>query len=70
MATKLIRAKGGTGENTVDINSIQVPDLWHIAQYLKGLKDKQMNAAGDEILETWYLAHDMKRALHIGDNLV
>jgi hypothetical protein len=48
----ITRAKGGADERQVHINDVQIPDLWHLAMWLKG--------SADMILETWYLAHDLK----------
>lgn len=67
MVTKIIRAKGGAAERQEDINSITIPDLWHIAQELHHTGRQH---AAEEILNYWYLAHDMKRALQKGDNLI
>jgi len=44
-------------EREVDVSEIQVPDMWHLAMQLEE-PDKSM------LLECWYLAHDMLRALH------
>ena len=78
-------------EQTVEPGSIQVPDLWHLACWLKDLPESiavirehattqdrdQIKAldraigklsqltngerAGDRVLETWHLAHSLKR---------
>jgi hypothetical protein len=49
------------------IDGITVPDLWHLAQALKDgtlTRNKTILAkAAEEVLECWYLAHDMKRHL-------
>ena len=61
---------GAPSEQTIEPGAIQVPDLWHIAQYLKKtgekvyvLVDGEMKhvLAGDYILEAWHLAHALKR---------
>ena len=61
------RSKGGTAEREEPINGITVPDLWHLAQALKGgnlTRSKPILAkAAEEVLECWHLAHDMKRHL-------
>lgn len=58
---EIVRAKGGAAEQTVSINQIVVPDLWHIAMgFPEGSREREM------ILETWHLAHDLKR--HIEEN--
>ena len=74
MSKTIIRAKGGTGEHVANLEDIQVPDLWHIAQDLK--KDGTMVyvlvngeftwvLAGDYVLDCWHLTHDLVR--HIRD---
>jgi hypothetical protein len=67
---KITRSKGGTAEREVDVQDIQVPDLWHVAMHLKELSESsnshlkhKYKIASEEILETWHLAHDMKRYL-------
>lgn len=50
-------SKGGTKERTVDVEKIQVPDLWHIAM------DQDDVNAREQILQTWHLAHDLLRVL-------
>ena len=56
---------GYPSERTVDIFTVQVPDLWHLAQALKNgpiTRSKAVQArAGDDILELWQLAHELKR---------
>lgn len=55
--------KGGMAEKTVDINHVEIPDLWHIAMSLPKAQQAM-------VLSCWYLAHDMKRELQeIGDNV-
>jgi len=53
---KITLNKGGTGEKLVKLDTLQIPDLWHVAQHLpephRGM-----------ILETWHMAHDLKREL-------
>ncbi len=59
---------GGTGEKELSINSLAIPDLWHVAQYHR---DKAEAPAVEPwhkmqehwILETWHLAHAMKERL-------
>ena len=55
------------GSEKLNVNDIKIPNLTHIAMYLK-----HEDAAGEGndkaiwaewILDTWYLAHDMKKAL-------
>ena len=56
---------GYPSERTVDLCTVQVPDLWHLAQGLKHgpiTRSKAVQArAGDDILELWHLAHALKR---------
>lgn len=52
--SKVTLRKGGTGVKTVDIRSVHIPDLWHIAQAQPDPKAKEA------ILEVWHLAHDFK----------
>jgi len=61
-------SKGGEAERTRDINEITIPDLWHIAMWLqdeakqRGLPLKlSLKRNAEMILETWNLAHDLKR---------
>ena len=48
--------KGGTGEKSVKLDTLQIPDLWHLALSLPKPQKKA-------ILQTWHLAHDLKDAL-------
>ena len=56
--------KGGTAEKVIDVAAIQVPDLWHIAEWLdiEATKkaDPRLAVAAEKILDCWHLAHDMK----------
>ena len=67
--------RGGSGEVEVPVEQIQVPDLWHIAQFLEKtgeqvyvVKDGEFTwvKASDYVLECWNLAHAMRR--HIQAN--
>lgn len=60
--TKVTISKGGEGEETEEISKINIPDLWHIAETIRG-KDSICfkDEAADRILEVWKLAHDFKR---------
>jgi len=49
-------AKGGTGERVVEVNRIEIPDLWHIAQSLPAVEC-------EAVLKVWHLAHDLRREL-------
>jgi hypothetical protein len=70
MKKTLTRSKGGAAEREVDILALNIPDLWHIAQWLKTnklTKEKPVNdwmkLNADMILDCWHLAHDMRRML-------
>jgi len=52
-----------SGEKTQDINSINVPDMWHLAMRLK---DHGKDIDSDMVLECWHLANDLKT--HIATN--
>ena len=56
--TDIVRSKGGTKERRVPIEEIAVPDLWFIALEVR---KKISEAASEEILDCWCLAHDLKR---------
>ena len=51
----------------LNVNQIDVPDLWHIAMYLKNedvAGEGNYKAIWAEmVLDTWHLAHDMRKAL-------
>ena len=53
---KFTRFKGGTRQYEADIKDVQVPDLWHLGQWLK---ERGMQKDSDEVLETWRLAIDL-----------
>ena len=63
--TTITLNKGGTAEKTIDLSGHNIPDLWHIAMWLQEESKTQDNKAlaisADKILETWHLAHDLKR---------
>lgn len=61
---------------TRDINEIQVPDLWHLAMWLKNT-DKQrkpqdalteawLKEMSVYVLETWHLTHALKQSIALG----
>jgi len=53
------------GSEQLNVNDINIPNLWHIAMHLFD-EDEGMDGEyrwAKMILETWYLAHDMKKAL-------
>ena len=53
----VMRHKGGTAEHSINPESIEIPDLWHLAMRLRDAGDTQ---ACDQILDVWQLAHDLK----------
>jgi len=69
----ITRSKGGSGERTVEVGDIQVPDLWHIGQALQSQTNRlvPMNykegdrypiaEQGEMIIDTWHLCHDLLR---------
>ena len=60
------RSKGGTAEREEIISQIQVPDLWGMISHLRDggtLNKVSRTQIADAMLETWHLAHDMKRHL-------
>lgn len=50
--------QGGTGEKTVPISEVEIPDLWHIARALESLGHLQ---ASEAVLTVWHNCHDLKR---------
>lgn len=56
-APTLVRFPKGSGRKEVPLSSVQIPDLWHIAQATLDLDEKR------KILECWHLAHDLLTAL-------
>lgn len=56
MIKTIIKAPKGTKRREVDIDKIQVPDLWHIGRYLI---EHDNEKAGEQVLECWHLAHDL-----------
>lgn len=65
--TKMTLCKGGSGEKTLPISQINIPDMWHIAQAIR-MTGKVADGPGcaDLILECWNRAHDFKN--HIQNN--
>ena len=55
---KIIRAPKGEGRQEVILGNIEIPDLWHIAMSFPTDSPEQK-----AILETWHLAHDLKKNL-------
>jgi len=70
MATQVITQKDP--EIMQDVETIQIPDLWHVAMALLDGRDfssnsKEYNAVlSNAILEVWYLTHNLRQ--HIIDN--
>lgn len=71
---EITRAKGGKQERKVPLDQIQVPDLWHIAMWLRKNQPemRQSLTIGSEpipihevVLECWHLCSDLLR--HIGE---
>lgn len=54
---KIIINENGTKRKNVDVNKIEIPDLWHVAM---AIPDKISQNA---IIEVLHLAHDMRGAL-------
>lgn len=58
--TQIVRSPGGTAKHVTNLNEVEVPDCWHIAQHLA----KEGNERASEVvLETWHLCHDLVRHL-------
>lgn len=51
-------------ENGIAVEYGQIPDLWHIAQYVIEKGEKKGNSAlvnqGKDIISVWHMAHDLK----------
>ena len=56
-------SKGGTGERTVELSKIVIPDLWHIAHNQEFKGDKEA------IILCWHLCHDLRRTLEEMEHL-
>lgn len=52
----ITRAPRGTARRVVPISQIQIPDLWHLAAYLK---EKDLPQQSEAVLECWHLCHDL-----------
>lgn len=62
----IIRAPRGTLRNTIKVDEIIVPDLWHAAEYhreqiklTRGPHRVWHQRQNEMILEIWHLAHDL-----------
>ena len=56
MINTIIRSPKGTARRLVEVDKIQVPDLWHVAEYEREQGNTQW---ADQILDCWHLAHDL-----------
>jgi len=63
----------GTGKSE-QVQNIEIPDLWHLAMFLKEIKDgtrtvihkdsvQFLSSYADAVLDTWHKAHALK--IHI-----
>ena len=65
--TKVTLKKGGTGERTIEIGSLEIKDMWHIAAAIRGGVNFSKAPMGDNeilsdgVLEVWGIAHDLKK---------
>jgi hypothetical protein len=66
---KIVLSPGGSARREVELDEIQVPNLWHIAQALRTVAIKDPEAS-DMVLETWHLAHDLKANLRYMEGLL
>lgn len=60
----MVRSPDGENRRRVELSTVTVPDLWHIAIALKEGRGRNIPQAaqvraGDAILEAWHLAHDL-----------
>lgn len=54
-------AVGGAERCNVPLNEIDIPDLWHILEFLK----QEGNSAWSEMVsDAWLLAHDLRAKLY------
>jgi len=76
----ITRSRGGTAERQVDVQDTQIPDLYHIGQWLNEHQPKMRMwirdeieggtksvPVGDAILECWQLCHDLRNHILEGD---
>jgi len=54
--TTIIRGAKGAAGSKIDLDNIQVPDLWHAAMFLQ---DNGALHASLAVLDCWHLAHDL-----------
>ena len=50
---KIIRSPHGAAREIVDVEKLEIPDLWHIAMTLP-------EPQRSDVLYVWYLAHDLQ----------
>ena len=62
----IIRSPKGIVRRTVNIESVQIPDLWHIAMWLQDNESKIKihnhlvgQSLSEAVLETWNLCYDL-----------
>ncbi len=70
---KVVLRPDGEARREVPLEEIEIPDLWHIAMLFNEGKaarvasifeeQEMVDRIREEILETWHLAHDLKRNL-------
>lgn len=61
----IVRAPKGSERKVVNINGIQVPDLWHVAMCLD---DQDEKVWSDMVLECWHLCHDLVTNIKADDD--
>lgn len=66
--TIITRGRGGKGQRQVRLSDVEIPDLWHVAQYLTGLEEPKARIAAEKVLECWHLCSDLKRELQARAN--
>lgn len=59
---QIILKENGTEEKNVDVDSIQIADLWYVAMYLEK-QGPEFKRVAEQVLDVWHLAHDMRGAL-------
>ena len=57
---KILLSKGGTLERVVDVDSLEVPDLYLVSEVMD---EAGLDVAADKVREGWHLALDMMMAL-------
>lgn len=51
---------GSEHEKNINIRSLEIPDLWHLAMDLRESSDKR---TAEMVLECWYMAHALKQCI-------